>query len=76
MGSHLAEFVDIAKANTLSILILVALTFFSKPFEFSRLVIMYFWLLNLVVLVSLPKMLRNSLGAIPLQSRWLRSRKG
>ncbi|HSF10595.1 MAG TPA: undecaprenyl-phosphate glucose phosphotransferase [Nitrospirales bacterium] len=50
MGSHLAEFVDIAKANTLSILILVALTFFSKPFEFSRLVIMYFWLLNLVVL--------------------------
>ncbi|HBP88492.1 MAG TPA: undecaprenyl-phosphate glucose phosphotransferase, partial [Nitrospiraceae bacterium] len=50
MGSHLAEFVDIAKANTLSILILVALTFFLKPFEFSRLVIVYFWLLNLVVL--------------------------
>lgn len=50
MGSHLAEFIDIAKANTLSILILVALTFFLKPFEFSRLVIVYFWLLNLVVL--------------------------
>jgi Undecaprenyl-phosphate glucose phosphotransferase len=50
MGSHLAEFVDIAKANTLSILILVALTFFFKPFEFSRLVILYFWMLNLVVL--------------------------
>jgi Undecaprenyl-phosphate glucose phosphotransferase len=50
MGSHLAEFIDIAKANTLSILILVALTFFLKPFEFSRLVMVYFWLMNLVVL--------------------------
>jgi len=50
MGSHLAEFIDIAKANTLCILILVALTFFLKTFEFSRLVILYFWLLNLVVL--------------------------
>jgi Undecaprenyl-phosphate glucose phosphotransferase len=50
MGSHLAEFIDIAKANTLSILVLVALTFFLQPFDFSRLVIVYFWLLNLVVL--------------------------
>ena len=50
MGSHLAEFVDLGKANTLCILILVALTFFSKSFEFSRLVILCFWLLNLVVL--------------------------
>ena len=44
------EFVDLAKANTLCLLILVALTFFLKTFEFSRLVILYFWLLNLVVL--------------------------
>jgi Undecaprenyl-phosphate glucose phosphotransferase len=50
MGSHFAEFIDLAKANTLCILILVALTFFSKTFEFSRLVIVYFWVLNLVVL--------------------------
>ena len=50
MGSHLAEFVDLGKANTLCILILIALTFFSKTFEFSRLVILCFWLLNLVVL--------------------------
>ncbi len=50
MGSHLAEFVDLGKANTLCILILVALTFFFKTFEFSRLVILCFWLLNLVVL--------------------------
>ncbi len=50
MGSHLAEFVDLAKANTLCILILVALSFFLKTFEFSRLVILYFWVFNLVVL--------------------------
>ena len=50
MGSHLAEFLDLGKANTLCILILVALTFFFKTFEFSRLVILYFWVFNLVVL--------------------------
>jgi Undecaprenyl-phosphate glucose phosphotransferase len=50
MGSHLAEFLDIAKANTLSVLILVALTFFVRQFEYSRLVFLYFWLLNLAVL--------------------------
>lgn len=50
MGTHLAEFMDLAKANTLCILILVALTFFLRSFEFSRLVILYFWILNLVLL--------------------------
>jgi Undecaprenyl-phosphate glucose phosphotransferase len=50
MGSHLAEFVDLAKANSLCILILVALSFFLKTFEFSRLVILYFWMFNLIVL--------------------------
>jgi Undecaprenyl-phosphate glucose phosphotransferase len=50
MGSHLAEFLDIAKANTLSVLILVALTFFLRQYEYSRLVLLYFWLLNLVTL--------------------------
>ncbi|WP_447979744.1 undecaprenyl-phosphate glucose phosphotransferase [Candidatus Nitrospira bockiana] len=50
MGTHIAEFVDLAKANTLSVLILVALTFFIRQFEYSRLVLLYFWLLNLVAL--------------------------
>ena len=50
MGSHLAEFLDIAKANTLSVLVLVALTFFLRQFEYSRLVFLYFWVLNLVAL--------------------------
>lgn len=50
MGSHLAEFLDIAKANTLSVLILVSLTFFVRQFEYSRLAFFYFWLLNLMTL--------------------------
>ena len=50
MGSHLAEIVDIAKANSLSVLILVGLTFFVPPFDSSRLVFLSFWVLNLVVL--------------------------
>jgi Undecaprenyl-phosphate glucose phosphotransferase len=50
MGSHLAEFFDIAKANTLSVLVLVAFTFFLRQFEYSRLVFLYFWLLNLLAL--------------------------
>ncbi|THJ19984.1 MAG: undecaprenyl-phosphate glucose phosphotransferase [Nitrospira sp. CG24E] len=50
MGSHLAEVFDIAKANSLSVLVLVGLTFFVRQFEFSRLVFLYFWILNLVAL--------------------------
>jgi Undecaprenyl-phosphate glucose phosphotransferase len=45
-----AEFFDIAKANTLSVLVLVAFTFFLREPEYSRLVFLYFWILNLVTL--------------------------
>jgi Undecaprenyl-phosphate glucose phosphotransferase len=51
MGSHLAEFLDIAKANTLSVLVLVVFTtFFLRQYEYSRLTFLYFWALNLVTL--------------------------
>ena len=50
MGTRVAEFLDVAKANTLSVLILVAFTFFLRQYEYSRLVLLYFWLLNLVIL--------------------------
>ena len=50
MGTRLAEFFDVAKANTLSVFVLVALTFFVRQYEYSRLVLLYFWLLNLVTL--------------------------
>ena len=51
MGSHLAEFLDIAKANTLAVLVLVAFTmFFLREYEYLRLAFLYFWTLNLVTL--------------------------
>ncbi len=55
LGSHLSEWVDIAKASTLGSLVLVAImTFFFRSFEFSRLVILYFWILSIVT-VSLSR---------------------
>lgn len=50
MGPHVAEIFDIAKANTLSVLVLVAFTFFLRQPEYSRLVFLYFWFLNLLTL--------------------------
>ena len=47
VSSRFAEVWDIAKACTLAVLILVALTFFLKQFEFSRLVIVYFWIFSI-----------------------------
>jgi Undecaprenyl-phosphate glucose phosphotransferase len=47
ISSRFAEVWDIAKACTLAVLILVALTFFLKQFEFSRLVILYFWVFSI-----------------------------
>src|SRR5574341_1009949 len=46
ISSRLAEVRDIAQACSLAVLILVALTFFLKQFEFSRLVILYFWVFS------------------------------
>jgi Undecaprenyl-phosphate glucose phosphotransferase len=48
ISSRLAEVRDIAQACSLAVLILVALTFFLKQFEFSRLVILYFWAFSIL----------------------------
>jgi len=49
LGSHFSEWVDVAKASTLGGLVLVAIMeFFFRSFEFSRLVIVYFWVLSIV----------------------------
>jgi Undecaprenyl-phosphate glucose phosphotransferase len=48
IGSHLSEAADIAKASTMGALVLVAvMAFFFKGFEYSRVVIVYFWLLSI-----------------------------
>jgi Undecaprenyl-phosphate glucose phosphotransferase len=50
IGSHLSEAVDVAKASTIGVLVLVAvMTFFFRGYDYSRVVIVYFWLLSIVV---------------------------
>jgi Undecaprenyl-phosphate glucose phosphotransferase len=48
LGSYLSEWIDVAKASTLGVLVLVAvMTFFFKRVEYSRVVIVYFWVLSI-----------------------------
>lgn len=63
VSSQLVEFADIAMANTLSVLILIALMFFVKESDYSRTVILYFWLLNLLVLGFSRMIFRGGLRA-------------
>ena len=50
MSSHVSEFFDIAKANTVSVLVLTAITLIPAWYDYSRLVFFYFWVINLIVL--------------------------
>jgi len=48
IGSHVSEWVDIAKASTLGVLVLVAVMQFAfHDVEYSRVVIVYFWVLSI-----------------------------
>ena len=48
IASHLSEAADLAKASSLGALVLVAvMTFFFREYEYSRVVIVYFWLLSI-----------------------------
>ena len=48
IGSHLSEAADVAKASTMGVLVLVAvMTFFFRGYDYSRVVIVYFWLLSI-----------------------------
>ncbi|HXG16860.1 MAG TPA: undecaprenyl-phosphate glucose phosphotransferase [Calidithermus sp.] len=51
LGSRWKEWADVAKASTLGVLVLIAvMTFFYRGYEYSRVVIVYFWALSIVVL--------------------------
>src|SRR2546425_2614468 len=51
LGSHLAEWVDVAKASTLGVLVLIAImTFAFRGYEYSRIVILYFWALSILTM--------------------------
>jgi Undecaprenyl-phosphate glucose phosphotransferase len=48
LGSHLAEWFDIAKASTLGVLVLVSImTFVFRGYDYSRLVIVMFWAMSI-----------------------------
>ena len=48
IGSRLSEVTDIAKASTMGALVLVsAMTFFFREYDYSRVVIVYFWVLSI-----------------------------
>ncbi len=49
LGSHLSEWLDVAKASTLGVLVLVAImTFAFRGYDYSRLVILFFWAESIV----------------------------
>jgi exopolysaccharide biosynthesis polyprenyl glycosylphosphotransferase len=52
LGSRVAEWVDVAKASTLGVLVLIAIMafVFRHDYEYSRVVILYFWALSIAVL--------------------------
>lgn len=50
IGTHLSEVLDITKACVVSVLILIAITFFFRRDEFSRLVFIFFAAINIVSL--------------------------
>ncbi len=62
LGSYVSESVDIAKASTLGVLTLVAImTFFFRGHEYSRVVIVYFWVLSIIAASALRGMFREGL---------------
>jgi Undecaprenyl-phosphate glucose phosphotransferase len=51
IGSHLSEAADVAKASTMGALVLVAvMTFLFRGYDYSRVAIVYFWLLSIGVI--------------------------
>ena len=55
LGSYLSEWLDVAKASTLGVLVLVAImTFAFRGYDYSRLVILFFWVESIVA-VSLSR---------------------
>ena len=62
MGSHLSEWADIAKASTLGVLVLVAgMQFAFHDYEYSRVVIVYFWVLSIAAASVLRAVFREAL---------------
>jgi Undecaprenyl-phosphate glucose phosphotransferase len=55
------EFFDVLKCLTLTLIILIAIIYLSKKFEFSRLAFFYFWVMGILGLVSVRFFARKTL---------------
>ncbi len=72
IGTRLGEIADIAKACSASVLVLTGLTFFVREFEFSRLVLLYFWALSIAGLSLVRGAFRESLRFVRRRGHNLR----
>lgn len=72
LSTHLSEVMDIAKACTLATVVLIALTYFYKKTEFSRIVFLSFWLLSIVALSLSRGIFRQWLGFLRSRGHNLR----
>jgi Undecaprenyl-phosphate glucose phosphotransferase len=51
LGSYVSEWVDVAKASTIGVLVLIAIMqFVFRKVEYSRVVIVYFWVLSIAAM--------------------------
>jgi Undecaprenyl-phosphate glucose phosphotransferase len=62
LGSYVSEWMAVAKASTLGVLVLIAImTFAFRQYEYSRLVIGMFWMLSIVLVSVARAMFREAL---------------
>ena len=62
IGSRLSEVADVAKASSVAALVLVALmTFFFRDYDYSRVVIVYFWLFSIAAVSFARSVFREAL---------------
>ena len=62
IGSRLSEMADVAKASSVAALVLVAvMTFFFREYDYSRVVIVYFWLFSIAAVSFARAVFREAL---------------
>ncbi len=73
LASHLSEWIDVAKASTLGVLVLIAImTFVFRDRAYSRVVIVYFWLLSIVAISLWRATFREGLRVVRRSGRNVR----
>ena len=63
VGHSWKEFLDVSKSLTLTLIILVAIIYLFRKFEFSRLAFSYFWIISILSLILMRIIIRKTLRA-------------